>query len=144
MFKNKLRTLRGHLLEAHSQLEIDSASDLQHCSISWLQFSTRTSSWVLSQETPRNRARCSTIVPRFWEGDTNRSITLEHQLALWPPNCNLQTFRWFHWLSDSRSGFYTQTQNSFVWTNLSCWDSKIYQHNLSLSQFKFAYTVHVS
>lgn len=82
MFKNKLRTLRGRLLQAHSQLEIDSASDLQHCSISWLQFSTRTSSWVLSQETQRNRARSSTIVPRFWKGNTNHSITLEQQLAL--------------------------------------------------------------
>lgn len=55
-------------LLSHSPLQTDSASELQHCSISWLQLSTMPSSWALSQETPRNRANCSTNVPRSWRG----------------------------------------------------------------------------
>lgn len=54
--------------DVHSPLQTDSAGDLQHCSMSWLQFSTRLSHWALSQETPRKRANSSTRVPRSWRG----------------------------------------------------------------------------
>lgn len=47
----------------HSPLQMDSASELPHCSMSWLQLSTMLSSWDLSQETPRKRANCSTRFP---------------------------------------------------------------------------------
>jgi len=44
--------------------QMDKASELQHCSMSWLQLSTMLSSWTLSHEMPRKRASCSTRVPR--------------------------------------------------------------------------------
>lgn len=56
---------------SHSPLQMDKASELQHCSTSWLQLSTMPSSWALSQETPRNRANCSTNVARSWRGEKN-------------------------------------------------------------------------
>lgn len=50
----------------YSPLQTDRASELEHCSMSWLQLSAKPSSWALSQETPKNRANCSTNVPRSW------------------------------------------------------------------------------
>lgn len=56
----------------HSPLQMDSASVLLHCSMSWLQLSTIPSSWDLSHETPRKRANCSTNVPESWRGEERR------------------------------------------------------------------------
>lgn len=51
-----------HLI-SHSPLQTESASELEHCSMSWLQLSTKLSSWALSQVTPRKRDSCPTNVP---------------------------------------------------------------------------------
>lgn len=51
---------------SYSPLQTDRASDLEHCSMSWVQLSVKPSSWALSQDTPKNRANSSTNVPRSW------------------------------------------------------------------------------
>lgn len=63
----------------YSPLQTDRASEWEHCSMSWLQLSAKPSSWALSQETPKNRANCSTNVPRSWTPDEQMYVTEQIQ-----------------------------------------------------------------
>lgn len=67
----------GFLL--YSPLQTDRASELEHCSMSWLQLSARPSIWALSQETPKKRANCSTNVPRSWTPEGQTYVTEQTQ-----------------------------------------------------------------